>query len=422
MKKILIFIALSAAFCISANPVDKICRISGNVAGRSESKEAVIIEADEDFRVVPSIKVPIIDGHFSLQLPADTVRQYQMLFDDEIRHGSWRSRYFFAEGDSVSLKADGEDKFMVISDSPENRRAKAYDDLVEEKYGARRDSLDAEYERLEQSGDLYAEPFKTIFLKAQAAKNDAERDSLMAEARKIQKNMNHDILSKACKKQQEGYDSLLADMQKLQEDFVAENVSIYGLAVMKRKLIFLKSDKNGGKWAEIFKKNYADTLTWHPYSGYVSVLADGVSIVPGNLYPDYTLTRPDGTTEQVASLIKGAPAVIDLWASWCGPCRRHSKELIPVYEKYAPFGFNVVAVAKEDADLSAMNEAIAKDGYPWESFVDIADRDKVWARNGCASAGGRIVLLDDQGRIVAVDPEIHAIAEYLKTFYADKGN
>ena len=135
MKKILIFIALSAAFCISANPVDKICRISGNVAGRSESKEAVIIEADEDFRVVPSIKVPIIDGHFSLQLPADTVRQYQMLFDDEIRHGSWRSRYFFAEGDSVSLKADGEDKFMVISDSPENRRAKAYDDLVEEKYG-----------------------------------------------------------------------------------------------------------------------------------------------------------------------------------------------------------------------------------------------------------------------------------------------
>lgn len=208
----------------------------------------------------------------------------------------------------------------------------------------------------------------------------------------------------------------------MEEDFVAENVSIYGLAVMKRKLIFLKSDKNGGKWAEIFKKNYADTLTWHPYSGYVSVLADGVNIVPGNRYPDYTLTRPDGTTEQVASLIKGAPAVIDLWASWCGPCRRHSKELIPVYEKYAPFGFNVVAVAKEDADLSAMNEAIAKDGYPWESFVDIADRDKIWARNGCANAGGRIVLLDDQGRIVAVDPEIDAIAEYLKTFYADKGN
>lgn len=422
MRKIITIVAMVAALGLSANPVDKICRISGNVAGRSESKEAVIIEAEEDFRVAPCIKVPVTNGRFSLELPVDTVRQYQLLFDDEMRHGAWTLRYFFAEGDSVSLKADGEDDFIVISDSPENRRARAYDDLVDKRLGARRDSLEAEYARLKQSGDMYAEPLRTVYLNLQVAKTDAERDSLMAEGQKIQEKMGAAVYSNAFTRHQEESDRLWADMRKMEEDFVAENVSIYGLAVMKRKLIFLRSDKNGGKWAEIFKKNYADTLTWHPYSGYVSVLADGISIVPGNLYPDYTLTRPDGTTERVASLIKGTPTVIDLWASWCGPCRRHSKELIPVYEKYAPFGFKVVAVAKEDADLSAMNEAIAKDGYPWESFVDIADRDKVWARNGCASAGGRIVLLDDQGRIVAVDPEIDAIAEYLKTFYADKGN
>lgn len=43
----------------------------------------------------------------------------------------------------------------------------------------------------------------------------------------------------------------------------------------------------------------------------------------------------------------------------------------------------------------------------FDSFADIP------VHHGC---------LDDQGRIVAIDPEIDAVAEYLKTFYADKGN
>lgn len=151
----------------------------------------------------------------------------------------------------------------------------------------------------------------------------------------------------------------------------------------------------------------------HPYTKEIDVIIESMSVKAGNKYPDYKITREDGTTERIASLIEGNVAVVDLWASWCIPCRRHSIELIPIYEKYKDKGFKVIAIAREEDNCDAMNQCIKYDGYPWENFVDLGDRGNVWRINNAGNSGGKIILVGADGVIVGTDISANEIEEYL---------
>ncbi len=155
----------------------------------------------------------------------------------------------------------------------------------------------------------------------------------------------------------------------------------------------------------------------HPYTKEIAEYIAIGEIAPGRDYPDYTVTRLDGSTEKISDLIAGSPAIIDLWASWCGPCRKHSIELIPVYEAYKDKGLKIVAIARESNDSKAMEAAMERDGYPWESFIEINDSGNIWQKNAAAFAGGRVILVDQGGKIVGVDVSTDEIKAYLETLY-----
>ena len=172
-------------------------------------------------------------------------------------------------------------------------------------------------------------------------------------------------------------------------------------------------------YIELFESKYKENLKDHPYAIEIAEMIEAREVKTGNRYPDFKITREDGSTEQIASLIKGNVAIIDLWASWCGLCRRHLIELIPVYEKYKDKGFKVIAIARESHNCIAMNEAMEKDGYPWKSFVDLNDRDKVWRINRAGNSGGKIILVNSDGIIVGTDMPIQEIKDFLTETYGE---
>ncbi len=63
----------------------------------------------------------------------------------------------------------------------------------------------------------------------------------------------------------------------------------------------------------------------------------------GFLAPDFTLNSLSGETVTLSEL-HGHPVLVNLWASWCGPCRAEMPAIQRVYDQYRDRGFVVLAV------------------------------------------------------------------------------
>ncbi len=75
------------------------------------------------------------------------------------------------------------------------------------------------------------------------------------------------------------------------------------------------------------------------------------------------LTLPASVTEAELKAVSGAPIqlskyagkvlLVNLWATWCGPCRLEIPELIKFHKEYRAQGLEVVGLSTEDAEESA---------------------------------------------------------------------
>ena len=129
--------------------------------------------------------------------------------------------------------------------------------------------------------------------------------------------------------------------------------------------------------------------------------------------PDAGAAGPDGKEVKLSELIAGKVALIHLWASWCGPCIRHGREMIPVYEAYKDKGFTVVGVAREKSKES-MATALQNVKYPWVNLLELNDRHGIWAKYGIGNAGGGDFLVDDKGVLLAIKTTPEEVKSILK--------
>lgn len=72
--------------------------------------------------------------------------------------------------------------------------------------------------------------------------------------------------------------------------------------------------------------------------------------------PDFTLQTLDGQTLTLSEL-RGRPILLNLWASWCLPCRAEMPALQRVYEEHQSKGFLVLAVNATNQDNPAAARA-----------------------------------------------------------------
>jgi len=59
--------------------------------------------------------------------------------------------------------------------------------------------------------------------------------------------------------------------------------------------------------------------------------------------PDFTLKTPTGE-EYTLSELKGNAVLVNLWATWCPPCRAEMPAIEKMYQEYKDQGFVVLAV------------------------------------------------------------------------------
>jgi thiol-disulfide isomerase/thioredoxin len=115
--------------------------------------------------------------------------------------------------------------------------------------------------------------------------------------------------------------------------------------------------------------------------------------------PDITLDCLGGGTKVKLSGLSGTPTVINLWASWCGPCREELPLLAKAHKEYG----STLRMIGVDFDDPAPDDAIELAKATGVTYPLLVDRDSK-VKSAFSVAGlPWTIFVDAQGRMVATE-------------------
>lgn len=93
---------------------------------------------------------------------------------------------------------------------------------------------------------------------------------------------------------------------------------------------------------------------------------------------------------------RGKPLIINVWASYCGPCRAEMGSLERLSKRYGGKQFNVIGISVDD-DFNAAVSFVRQTKITFANYID----SKLFLENMLgANAIPLTVLVDAQGRVV----------------------
>ncbi|MDP2479553.1 MAG: TlpA disulfide reductase family protein [Candidatus Palauibacterales bacterium] len=128
----------------------------------------------------------------------------------------------------------------------------------------------------------------------------------------------------------------------------------------------------------------------------VAAQAD-VSLPLGTQAPSATVQDLSGKSVNLLDLVKGKPALIEFWATWCPLCARLQPQMDRIHEEYGK-RLAVVAVGVAVNETARRIRRSLEKHDPGYSHVFDADGNAVRAYD--VSTTSIVVMLDARGRVV----------------------
>lgn len=413
ISKITITVALLFATLISLGQNPSTCTLKGTVIDR-DSDTLMLRRLTEDFRFI-KIFIPIVDGKFEYEMDVEHVEAWDMTFQDEYYNGGWRPIDFFPDKKEVIFELypfDQNDKNKVIGGKL-NQGLAEFRIMEKEIFHPRYEPFGKISDSLFKNGLYHSEEVSKLYDQLQSTSNQAEKDSLFRMVNALKKEGKD--LSPEALENNKHLTKITQDNIKWRYEYIRKNLNILCFSFILTDL--LRIDYSGAKVVDIQKvyPMFANKYPDHPYTALIADILNGNDkIKVGGQFIDFSLPDLKGTTQTLSELIKGQVAIIDLWATWCGPCIRHSRELVPLYNEYHDKGFTIVGVAAEHNDTEAMEKRLAIEKWPWVNLVELDHQNNIWHKYGASFGGGRIIMVDRKGDILAINPSASEVAEHLK--------
>lgn len=135
----------------------------------------------------------------------------------------------------------------------------------------------------------------------------------------------------------------------------------------------------------------------------------------GSTMPAYTASNLDGTTFDVAS-VRDKVVLLNLWATWCGPCRYEIPELQRMHDAYKERGFEVIGVSVDEGSVDSVKEFAAEQKMTYPIVLDPQGQLATMLQTSVLPT---TILLDRKGKILwkkygAIlenDPELKSVIE-----------
>ena len=384
------------------------CHIEGTIHNRPESDKLLLFVGIGGYTaqsIKPYSEIDIKNSKFSCDIYINEAQYCELIFEEEISSGYWQAIDFVADNTTIKMELypreeNGKNRIESTGSTAEYQSYKVALRELQDKTNKLRDEL-------KSNGICYTEEYNSLMAKIEAAANNSlEQAKLLEQLQAMTEEQQYapEFLAERKRYQNERKETMLK--------IVSGEPSIARFTILARMMVYNLPD---WEFIDIFKNIYAKAMPDNATTAFCHRQIDGHSLQIGSQYIDFEAPDLDGNMHRLSEMIDGAKIVmLDLWASWCAPCRRASMEMIPLYEQYKDKGFAIVGVARETGSTKAMENAIKKDGYKWPQLVELDDRANIWAKYGCINSGGRHILLNSDGKILAFDPTTEELAAIIE--------
>jgi len=201
------------------------------------------------------------------------------------------------------------------------------------------------------------------------------------------------------------YDNIKGDEGSF---YVSAKNAIPEIKALKSQSIKNKLIQNGINDINIANANYKNT-----YNDFISITNDPkikeilttnynntVAVEPGKPSPVFNYENQKGGTTSLESL-KGKYVYIDVWATWCGPCRQEIPSLEKVEEQFQ--GKNIVFVSisiDNSQDREKWSNLISKNKMSGVQLLADKEWDSKFIKDYNIRGIPRFILIDTNGNIV----------------------
>ncbi|HEX5112091.1 MAG TPA: TlpA disulfide reductase family protein [Saprospiraceae bacterium] len=169
-------------------------------------------------------------------------------------------------------------------------------------------------------------------------------------------------------------DSLLIEKEKAFSDYIAAMMAFAdSTTVSDAAMIAIRWISPANDYERIPEFIYSQSQKWsalYPDNVFVKELyaaarKDKLPLMTGDMMPDVLLPLVTRDTVRLTTLLTHKLTLVDIWASWCAPCRKETREeLLPLWNQYHDNGFQIVGYSI-DANEGPWKKAIMKDGSKW---------------------------------------------------------
>jgi len=168
---------------------------------------------------------------------------------------------------------------------------------------------------------------------------------------------------------------------------------------------------------------WKDKQPEHPWVKQLCKESDpsNLPVLVGDVFPNLKFPMLTKDTLSLKDQLGNKLTIIDLWASWCAPCRTENREVLaPIWDEYHDQGLQIIAYGLE-SDESAWRAAVERDGANrWFQTSDLQGDDATFLKKIRVRTIPANFILDDKGVVMAKNVHGSALIDLVKSYMKKK--